>query len=72
MIKVGERAEFTAFEIEQGDFTFRDSTGNALKSDKRVKVRYTAVGDKIFTPRVVKATENEPIGNKAKALQKAS
>jgi dihydroorotase len=69
-IKVGEKADFTAFEVESGKFVFKDSTGNELKSDKRIKVRYTAVNDKVFTPRKVKATENEPIGNKAKALQK--
>ncbi len=69
-IQVGEKADFTAFEVENGDFVFTDSTGNELKSGKRIKVRYTAVGDKVFTPRKIKATENEPIGNKAKALQK--
>ena len=71
VIKVGQRAEFTIFEVENGDFEFTDSTGNILKSDKRIKVRYTAVGNKVFTPRKVKADKNVPIGNKALKLQKA-
>jgi predicted amidohydrolase len=50
-IKVGETADFTAFSVETGRFSYVDCHKVELFGDKRVVSKFTAVGSKIFVNR---------------------
>lgn len=50
-LKVGEPADFTAFNVETGRFRYIDCDNVELLGDKKVVSIFTAVGSKIFTPR---------------------
>jgi dihydroorotase len=63
-IKVGAKADFTAFLVAHGDFTYVDCEKAELKGNQRLVSEFTCVGEKIFTPRKVTG-KNRPIGNAA-------
>lgn len=61
---VGERADFTAFKVEEGEFSYIDCDKLELIGKLRIVSHFTCVGDKIFTPRLTRE-ENRKIGNAA-------
>ncbi|MEL7623203.1 MAG: amidohydrolase family protein [Clostridiales bacterium] len=63
-IKEGKPADFTAFKVEYGNFTYIDSAGTELAGDKKLQSIFTCVGSKIFTPRRSRG-KNRPIGKAA-------
>ncbi|MDR1428989.1 MAG: amidohydrolase family protein [Spirochaetaceae bacterium] len=60
-IKPGEKADFTAFLVERGDFRYTDCDKCELSGNMRLVSKFTCVGRKIFTPRKVTG-KNRPIG----------
>lgn len=53
-IKVGQRADLTAFTVEEGSFDFEDSGGNIFQSPRKIVSQFTAVGEKVFSPKTIK------------------
>ncbi|MBR2635013.1 MAG: amidohydrolase family protein [Clostridia bacterium] len=60
-IRVGEKADLTAFRIKKGDFLWQDSIGESLAGKERIESLFTCLGDRIFTP-IRSRDENRPIG----------
>lgn len=63
-LTVGERADFTAFKVEEGEFSYIDCDKLELIGKQRIVSHFTCVGNKIFTPRLTRE-ENRKIGNAA-------
>ena len=50
-IKVGKRADLTAFLVESGCFTLTDSAKVSVTTDKRISTVATVLGDNLYLPR---------------------
>jgi len=65
-LEVGQPADFTAFQVQEGQFRYVDSEGTELESSLSLESRFTCLGSKIFTPRRHRQP-NRKIGNAALA-----
>jgi len=63
-ITVGEPADFTAFKVEEGEFSYIDCDKLELIGKQRIVPHFTCVGTKVYTPRLTRE-ENRKIGNAA-------
>lgn len=63
-ITAGERADFTAFKVEKGEFSYTDCEKQELIGKQRIISYFTCVGTKIYTPRLTREN-NRKIGNAA-------
>lgn len=50
-IKIGKRADLTAFLVESGCFTLTDSAKVSVTTDKRISKVATVLGDNLYLPR---------------------
>lgn len=47
-LKMGQRADLTAFELEQGSFVLTDSDGEQETADRRFRTRFTVLGNSLL------------------------
>jgi len=47
-IEEGKPADFAAFELKRGDFTYNDSFGNELRGEYKLVPVFTVLGEKLF------------------------
>lgn len=44
----GERADFTVFEVKEGDFSFSDADGNIKKCERKIQPGFSVIGTVLF------------------------